>query len=260
MLHKKNNTRLIYCQYCMYIVYKKIGETPLACARRILGDAHDKYTYAGRLDPMAEGLLLVLTDEECRHAKKYFHLTKVYEYSFAVGIATDTYDCLGRITASADRIRGDVVSRVRDAVSDLTGEITLPYPPYSSKTVNGIPLFIHARRGTAECLAVPERTVYIPRHTLTAEERCNTRTLADTAAGHVALVRGDFRQEAVTDDWRGVRNADIPCFSAVLEGSGGVYVRAVVNEIGRRIGYPTVTTAIKRIRIGDWTERDIYGQ
>ena len=58
-----------------YVLNKEIGETPLECMERFrLSKGLDPLlpmTYAGRLDPMAEGVLLVLVGEECKNKDKY---------------------------------------------------------------------------------------------------------------------------------------------------------------------------------------------
>ena len=50
-------------------LYKPIGKTPLDM---IKGLNEKKATYAGRLDPMAYGLLIILTNEHCLN-QKMFH-------------------------------------------------------------------------------------------------------------------------------------------------------------------------------------------
>ena len=51
-------------------LYKKEGETPLEAIERFRRKnpeyRNEKMTYAGRLDPMAEGVLLVLAGNECK--------------------------------------------------------------------------------------------------------------------------------------------------------------------------------------------------
>ncbi|MEY2671815.1 MAG: tRNA pseudouridine synthase tRNA pseudouridine55 synthase, partial [Candidatus Parcubacteria bacterium] len=42
-------------------------------------------TYAGRLDPVAEGLLLVLVGDDCKEKDKYLDLNKEYELSILFG-------------------------------------------------------------------------------------------------------------------------------------------------------------------------------
>jgi len=54
---------------------KKIGETPLELIKRV---AFNKtpVTYAGRLDPMAEGLMILLIGSEVKEKEKYLNLIK----------------------------------------------------------------------------------------------------------------------------------------------------------------------------------------
>ena len=244
---------MVYNYNNMHIVYKQVGETPLQCIQRLFDTTAHTYSYAGRLDPMAEGLLLVLVDEEGEDAKRYYSLSKSYEYSFAVGVSTDTYDCLGEITATRYPEKS-FDTAIQQHIDALVGEQTFPYPPYSSKPVDGIPLFRYARKNTLHTITIPTNTVHIAEHTLTDVQ---TTTLHDLKTGVVAKVqkvRGDFRQKETIRQWQALPDYPITIYSATIAASGGTYVRAIVHEIGNRIGYPTVTTHIKRTKIGEWTQ------
>jgi len=65
-------------------------------------------TYAGRLDPLAEGLLLVLTGEECKNKEKYLGLDKEYEVDVLFGFATDTYDILGKVLSAKNYSKSEI--------------------------------------------------------------------------------------------------------------------------------------------------------
>src|SRR3982750_279229 len=82
-------------------LYKRLGETPLECIERFRLEkpeyATTNMTYLGRLDPMAEGLLLVLAGNT-RDKKKYLEWDKTYEFEVLWGFASDTYDILGLVT------------------------------------------------------------------------------------------------------------------------------------------------------------------
>jgi len=52
--------------------------------------------YAGRLDPMAHGVLVLLVGEENKKREKYEKFVKEYLFQCIFGVATDTYDILGR--------------------------------------------------------------------------------------------------------------------------------------------------------------------
>ena len=55
-------------------VYKDIGQTPLELINtiKIDNDKKIKYSYAGRLDPMARGQMIILQGIECKSKDNYF--------------------------------------------------------------------------------------------------------------------------------------------------------------------------------------------
>ena len=241
----------------MHIVYKQVGETPLQCMQRLFDTTADTYTYAGRLDPMAEGLLLILVNEECKQARQYYNLTKSYEYSFITGISTDTYDFLGKIT-DTHHLEKPLDKKIKQTIKTFINTQTLSYPPYSSKTVHGIPLFQHARRNTLHTIAIPTNTIHIAAHTLTDIKTTTTDTIKKEMVKVIQNLTGDFRQKEILQQWQTLPNRTIQEYSATTTASSGTYIRAIVHEIGNRINCPTTTTHIKRTKIGTWTKPGTY--
>ena len=83
------------------VLNKKEGETPLLALENFRAK-NPKYlnvpmTYAGRLDPMASGVLLILAGAETKNKDKYLVLNKEYDFSMLFGFSTDTYDILGKV-------------------------------------------------------------------------------------------------------------------------------------------------------------------
>ena len=76
-------------KYGPIAIYKKIGQTPLMALENLRFENPEwvdlPMTYAGRLDPTAEGLLLVLVGEDCKEKDKYLGLSKEYELSILFG-------------------------------------------------------------------------------------------------------------------------------------------------------------------------------
>src|SRR4051812_28571356 len=83
------------------VMHKKVAETPLECLHRLRVIKPElselPMTYAGRFGPMADGVLLVLVGEECKHKEDFLGLDKEYVCEILWGVATDTYDILGKI-------------------------------------------------------------------------------------------------------------------------------------------------------------------
>ena len=237
----------------MQVIYKQVGETPLACAKR--HEIAQPFTYAGRLDPLAEGLLLILEGEECRERGRYLGLSKTYEYEIVVGISTDTHDMLGYIEKASVPTRA---FPLKACVEGYRGKHALPYPSYSSKTVNGKPLFTHARNETLSTIEIPIRSFEILSHRWVSQTMVSGAVIADRAVRAIRKVTGDFRQEESVRKWKVLgnmyTNSQFICMRAVMRCSSGTYVRSVVTDLERQIGYPTLVYSIKRTALGNITK------
>ena len=238
------------------VLYKKEGETPLQALenwRQTNKRYKDtKMTYAGRLDPMAQGLLLVLLGEEIRKKELYLSLDKEYEFEVLFGIATDTYDILGKITHTDVTARDLKEEEVKKALKSFKGRRLQQYPPYSSRTVNGRPLWELARRG--ETIEAPTRDVVINKIILKKIRTVSPGKLTDNIEKRIRKVKGDFRQAEIIKSWKkGInsmpaRRFYIACLK--MSCSSGTYARAVANDLGCFLGVPALAYSIKRTRIG----------
>src|SRR3989344_725904 len=80
-------------------IYKKAGETPLEvinCLKLRCPEYKSvKITYAGRLDPLAKGAIILLAGNAIHKKENYLKLDKEYEAEILLGFETDTYDVLG---------------------------------------------------------------------------------------------------------------------------------------------------------------------
>ena len=85
-----------------------------------------KISFAGRLDPMAYGLMILLVGDECKKQDLYCGKDKIYEFNIIYGFETDSLDILG-ISKKIDK-------KVID-YKKLTGKKLQQYPVYSSKTL-----------------------------------------------------------------------------------------------------------------------------
>lgn len=218
----------------MYLVNKNIGETPLQCLERLFNTKQNKYTYCGRLDPMAEGKMIVLEGEECKEAEKYKNLNKTYEYSFIIGIQTDTFDTLGCITKID-------FPKEKVKITLPVGKIKMTYPPYSSKTVNGIALFEYARKNIP--VKLPAKEIDIFSNEILEEKIVNMRDLKKEIIDNIRKVKGDFRQKEIIKLWEKVEDRDVQLIKAKMSASSGTYVRSIVNNLP---GYPTTVISINR--------------
>lgn len=233
-----------------YVVLEKaVGETPLSCAeawRKVNpAYANSPLAYAGRLDPMASGKLLVLIGDECKNQTNYHGLDKEYEFSVLLGIGSDTHDVMGRLHAGenlpsllssgalravrpsltpsesndgrfSDDITKDTI--LTSIVKNLTGTIKLPYPHFSAKTVQGKPLHMWTLENRLHEIEIPTKESEVYELEVTKIETIDKESLVKQALEKVNSVPpvtelrkalgNDFRRVDVRQDWENIRNDD----------------------------------------------------
>lgn len=252
-------------------LYKKLCETPLERLERLRAErpeyAHEVLSYAGRLDPMAEGVLLALVGAANSRREDYLDMSKEYVLDVLFGFSTDTYDILGRVMESGDSagISKKVVER---GLNEFRGKFDQDYPPFSSKTVDGKSLFEWARSNMLSTVAVPHKTVHIYEIELLGVYKLGEKTLLAYIEQHVEKVNGDFRQEEVMRLWHrqlphksdatSARSADgtqrdFPCATIRISCSSGAYARSIAHSLGQELGVPALALHILRTKVGDYT-------
>ncbi len=247
----------------MIAIYKRLGETPLEALDRLrkakpeLSSA--TLSYAGRLDPMAEGILLVLVGDENNEREKYLHLDKVYEVEILLGIETDTYDILGKITQIQKTENSITSDQINHALRAFIGERELAYPPYSSKAVQGKPLFMWAREGKLHEIEIPKRKVTIHAIDVLCISERKINVILKYVEESIALVKGDFRQTKILATWlENVRDFDKNSVCKVIKvrisASSGTYMRTIAHELGKTLKTGALALSIKRIKIGEIDE------
>jgi tRNA pseudouridine55 synthase len=112
-------------------------------ARRILGER--SIGHLGTLDPMATGVLPLVTGNLTRLAQFYTVSEKTYEGCIRFGFATDTYDAEGNPTTEPQQVslRPDEVEAV---AARFRGFIQQTPPPFSAKKIKGVPAYKLARQ------------------------------------------------------------------------------------------------------------------
>lgn len=242
------------------LLNKKEGETPLECIDRFRQKhkayQKEKMTYAGRLDPMASGFLLVLIGEGVYKKEKYLKLNKEYRFEVLFGVSTDTYDILGKVLESSNLSfsRLDLIQKINDNLKFFRGRFIQKYPIYSSKTVKGKNLFQYARNG--DTVEIPEREVEVKNLRFLGLRKIYTVGLLKNIQKRIYKVRGDFRQDEILKTWHehlsGNKKTSFFIASFNIKCSSGTYVRSISYSLGQKLGIPSLAFSIKRTKIGVW--------
>ena len=243
------------------LLNKKEGETPLEALENFR-KKNSEYlkvpmTYAGRLDPIASGILLILAGEETKNKEEYLAQDKEYNFQVLFGFNTDTYDILGKVVSSKNIVlsKKELENKIKNNIKTFIGKSIQEYPIYSSKTVKGKPLFTYARSG--EEVEIPKREIIIKKLELEKISKIDNKKLLKNIEKRIKRVKGDFRQKEILKIWTKelhllnkqlfyVANLKIKC-------SSGTYVRNIANSIGVNIGIPALAFSIRRIKIGKYT-------
>jgi tRNA pseudouridine(55) synthase len=262
-----------------YVVLEKsVGETPLSCAEAFRATRPDlvgiPLSYAGRLDPMASGKLIVLIGEECKHQTDYHGLDKEYEFSVLFGISSDTQDVLGRLQ-TADPIYSTVNSTISgedltEIANGLIGDITFPYPLFSAKTVQGKPLHMWTLEGRLSEIEIPTRTSTIyelefikietkPRQEVVAIALQKINSIPEVTDPRKAL-GADFRRKEVRADWQDVAtDYALPTEYAIAHfrciASSGAYMRTLATIIAEKCSTTGLAHHIHRTKIGRYNPK-----
>lgn len=235
--------------------YKKLGETPLERLEKLRIEyeipEREPITFAGRLDPAAEGEMIILSGSDIKNKEKYLHADKVYEVEYLFGMSTDTGDLLGLIKKTDFSYDRDLFNpdKIKSACQGLLGERDQIFHPFSSKIVEGKPLWQHAKEGQVKS-AYHTVTLYsIDVMSVSQVEIIEVKKRAEIVRD---LVKGDFRQDKIRSSWDNLPNDNIKPFVLTklrVYASSGTYMRVLGEELGDILGLPILAYSIKRTKI-----------
>jgi len=181
--------------------------------RRIVGVRRVGHT--GTLDPDVPGVLVVGIGQAVRLNEYLLDADKAYRGEITFGIATETGDATGAVTA---RQPASALGRaaVEDALRAFVGTYEQVPPMLSAVKVGGRRLYELARRGAD----VPREPRSVTIHSLSL----------------ICFTPGEYPRALF----------DVVC-------SKGTYVRTLCEDIGRRLGVPAHMSHLVRTRSGPFT-------
>jgi tRNA pseudouridine55 synthase len=100
--------------------------------------------HLGTLDPMATGLLLLVTGNATRLARFFEKQEKTYEAEIRLGFVSDTYDAEGVVEQTSVGI--PATEQVMEALERFRGSFLQTPPAVSAKKVNGVAAYKLARK------------------------------------------------------------------------------------------------------------------
>ncbi len=178
--------------------------------KRLVGA--EKTGHAGTLDPMAEGLLIVMVNNATKFSEDLIKKEKEYYVELELGYETDTYDTEGEVTK---RYEGEIVisqEEISRIVNKFQGEIDQVPPMYSAIKIGGEKLYNLARKG----IEVERK----PR-------RVNIHSFREIKLDVGKVCKVSFFTEV----------------------GSGTYIRSLVRDIGEKTGFYATMTKLVRTKI-----------
>ena len=185
-----------------------------------------KVGHAGTLDPMAEGLMIVMINDATKFSDDLMKRDKEDYVEMELGYKTDTYDSEGEIIEKYESEINIADSEIIKAVNSFKGKMKQIPPMYSAIKVEGKKLYDLARKGIEVERA--ERNVEI------SEIR------------EIKIIRPDKNSE-------NSQNIKISFYAKV---SSGTYIRSLVYDIGEKLGVFATMTKLVRTKIGRFDIED----
>ncbi len=118
-------------------IYKPRGMTSFGMVRTVRNQLNlRKVGHAGTLDPLAEGLLIILTGKKTKLMGEFLKMDKEYHATLQLGVESSSHDLETGVT---ERVKDLDLSlaQLEDALKKFTGRIEQVPPAYSAKWLDG---------------------------------------------------------------------------------------------------------------------------
>jgi tRNA pseudouridine55 synthase len=138
-----------------------------------------KVGHGGTLDPLATGVLPIALGEATKLCGRMLDASKVYAFTIAFGVETDTLDLEGKVIATSP-VR-PMLAEIEAILPRFTGPIEQVPPAFSALMVDGERAYDLARKG--EVVELKSRAVTINDLRIEAHGRESVTLVADVSKG-----------------------------------------------------------------------------
>lgn len=229
-------------------VYKHLGESNGDIIKRIKQEYRcNKICFAGRLDPMAHGLVIVLTDEDVKNSDKYMYSGyKKYKFEFIVGFKTDSGDLLGLINNS-NNTSNDIINII-NCTLNYNKQYNQKYHLFSSFLVNKKPLWWYGINNLK--VNLPEKQVNISDIDFLNTYKMTSNQIHDYIKNQLKYIPDNkYRKEKILknyEDYFDNNNIEYDILEFDITVSSGFYIRQFVQDIGDKLNIHLTTKSIYR--------------
>ncbi|MBC2668018.1 tRNA pseudouridine(55) synthase TruB [Novosphingobium piscinae] len=207
-----------------------------------------KVGHGGTLDPLATGVLPIALGEATKLCGRMLDASKVYAFTVAFGVETDTLDLEGKVIAES-ALR-PTLAEVAAVLPRFTGPIEQVPPAYSAIKVDGERAYDLARAGAEVVLKSRGVTVHqlTIRHAEPVSASISPSTLSAREEG--------WTLKQVQGDEKGEESANCGALSSITlqaQVSKGTYIRSLARDIARALGTVGHVTMLRRLKAGPFS-------
>lgn len=197
----------------------------LRTQRELLGGTEKwKVGHGGTLDPLATGVLPIAVGEATKLAGRMLDSDKIYDFTVAFGVQTDTLDLEGKAVAQSDH--RPTLAQVEAVLPRFTGPIEQAPPAYSAILIDGRRAYDLARKG----------------------EEVEMKMRSVTIHGLVPV-----RFDAVDSGADVTEGAALAAITLTAHVSKGTYIRSLARDIALALGTVGHVTMLRRVKAGPFT-------
>ena len=242
-------------------VWQPVGYSTHQISKQIGNLYRQKASHTGTLDPLAEGVIIILLGEERFKKYELAGWKKTYEFEIAFGLGTDSYDAMGMIRQNGSENMGLEKNELGRTVAGFIGEYVQKVPLFSATRYQGKRLFVHARSGM-EIPDLPEKKGTIYKIELLDLMDANLKDVVLEIIENLNKIVGDFRQDPIIEEWKnflkkpGITDTKIQIAKVKVVISRGMYVRSLSQDIAKAAGVPGFVTSLTRTGNGMYTKKD----
>ena len=198
----------------------------------------EKCAHTGVLDPLAEGVILLLPGSHRFLKDQYTQGLKTYQVYFILGITTDSLDLLGQIQQEHPFYASpkEIYTRFHHTKPKNRQWINQKPPLMSNIKVEGKRLQYWTRRGRIiPDHQIPSRRVWLESSQLNSIHTLTSKEWLDPFLTDLTDLPGVFRQSLLLKQWQTYQRKDSPqnqslILKCTLTVGRGFYVRSFVRD------------------------------
>ena len=221
------------------------GVSAVKRALREGGYAKRKVGHGGTLDPLATGVLPIAVGEATKLAGRMLDSDKVYAFTVAFGVQTDTLDLEGKVVAESG-VRPSL-AEVEAVLARFTGPIAQVPPAYSAIKVDGERAYDLARAGEDVVLGSRAVTVYALK---ILPDTGRWQAKPDGGGSPPAAPSVESPLHHPSDGPPPRAEEDLEEITLTAHVSKGTYIRSLARDIALALGTVGHVTMLRRTKAG----------